>query len=105
MYLKEVMCECLVCIISYYPLVKVRSDEGNTICLHKRKEFFDQVSCYQFLKSRTVPQSNVFDNHLFPLSETSRPTDTHELYNWDMSVLCMYCNSFKQKFLSSVTEN
>jgi hypothetical protein len=86
MYLKEVMCECLVCIISYYPLVKVRSDEGNIICLHKRKEFFVQVNRYQFLKSRPVPQSYLFDNHLFPLSETSRSTDTHELYNCDMSV-------------------
>jgi hypothetical protein len=52
----------------------------------KRKEFFDQVSRYQFLKSRPVPKSYLFDNHLFPLSENSRSTDKHELYNWDMSV-------------------
>jgi hypothetical protein len=55
MYHKEVMCKCLVSIISYYPLVKVRSDEGNIICFHKGKEFFDQVSRYQFLTSRPVP--------------------------------------------------
>jgi hypothetical protein len=54
MYLKEVMCEFLVCIINYHPLVKVRSDEGS---LHKMKEFFDQESRYQFLKSRPIPQS------------------------------------------------
>lgn len=29
----------------------------------------------------------------------------HELYKWDMSVWRMYCDSFKQKFLSSITEN
>jgi len=87
MYLKEVMCGCLVCIISYYPLVKVQSEEGNKICLHMRKKFFDQVSRYQFLKSRPVPPSYLFDNRLFPLSENSRSTDTHELCNCDMSCI------------------